>query len=214
MWCCLLFVFIFCNMRSSATLYARSHARAHRATLHTLALRPRAPHSARFCSSAIELTLVRSSALDSEPHVTFLGHLSLLPISFLTSPYSLPHPFHSSLIPNTNPNHHFTAQNTPITSTHPPATATAPAHTTKKPFPFSLFLSIFSQTPSFQNPHFVPIFYHLKAQSIQDCVLSILCWFIVFLQGVGVDFKKGFQTLVLETPTTCLIKFPNQFQHA
>jgi hypothetical protein len=69
------------SVGSIAYAIAFMYARAHRATQHAhSALRAR---TARFCPSAIERTLVRSSALDSEPpHVTFLGHLLLSPLHF------------------------------------------------------------------------------------------------------------------------------------
>jgi hypothetical protein len=64
--------------------FAFTHARAHRATPHTPTIHlARAPQYARFCSSEIERTLVRSSALVSEPSCDLFR-------SFLFPPFHFP----------------------------------------------------------------------------------------------------------------------------
>jgi hypothetical protein len=186
--------------------------RAQRPTSHTHSLCKHTTHCARLCSSAIERTRSETSC---DP---FLGHFSFSPPHSPFAPYS--HFSLFSYIPHTSPPQ--TTISLPKNTFHSPLFHLCPHsghqhHHCASAGPVFTPISPFSLPSHKTHFHhffyfFCPIFKDPKAQSIaMDCVFSILCWFLLFLLGVGLDFKWVLKPFFLMVPTKCLTEFPNQF---
>jgi hypothetical protein len=164
------------------------------------------------CSSAIERTLVQSSALDSDPsRDLFLGHFPLFPFHFSTAPYT-PFPisvFFSSIHhqihhPNTPPHHHAVTAPPPIT------TAGCPITPITRISPFLPHFLHFQPPPN--STFFCPLFGPFTGTNTSQIVslLLLCCYFFIVFAGVWGSFQRGSQTLVLRLAHQVLVKIPQR----
>jgi hypothetical protein len=155
---------------------------------------------------------VQSSTLDFKTSLDpFLGHFSFPQI---ISPHAVQLSLHSSPIFSHTP------YTKPLKSSKPTtqilhSITIAPPHLRllPPPVPFPHFTPIsivFSPKPNFSKfvlfVHIFSLQRHIPIHGL--CHFLFLCWFIVFLQGVGVDFGGVFQTLVLKLAHHVFVKIP------
>jgi hypothetical protein len=196
--------------------FAFMYAHAHRATKHMPTVHSASAPGAMHGFARVRLSAPWCARAQSFQNllVTFFRPFLFPPFHF--SPHAVQPPLPSSPFFSHTPYTKPLKSSKPTTHIHHRITIAPPrrrlSHFLISP-PFLLF-----SHPNLTSPNlfFLSIFFclqrHIPIHGL--CHFWFLCWLIVFLQGVGVDFGVVFKPLFVETPTTCLIKFPNQFQHA
>ena len=199
--------FLFCTLGSIAPLFDRSQTWAY-ARAHLRWLERKGPfhtHCAHLYLSAIERTHSEAS------HNPFLAHFLPFSPSFLTcAVHRLLH-FPLIISHTSTPNHHSTAQ---TLSHHHHYTSIPPSHHRRRPHHsyFTPIFLFFHTKPNFSQkftfcPHSLSF---TRTNHENGLCMSFLCWIDLFLQGVGVDFKGGSQTLIFRGAHHVFDKIPQR----